>query len=140
MAGPTEAVMNTAFVRRAWTAAQPDKEALLSREWLATNGLGGYASGTIAGAATRRYHGLLIANLPAPLGRMVMFSHLTELVRLQDGTKLLIGAQDSSGGDLELHGADQLTEFRLEAGLPVWRYECGGLRLRKANRHAAPAE
>ena len=40
-----------------------------TREWLVTNGLGGYASGTVAGVVTRRYHGLLIAALPAPLGR-----------------------------------------------------------------------
>ena len=41
------------------------------REWLVTNGLGGYASGTVAGVLTRRYHGMLVASLPAPLGRMV---------------------------------------------------------------------
>ena len=52
------------------------------REWLVTNGLGGYASGTVAGVMTRRYHGLLIASLPAPLGRMVMLNHLLERVRL----------------------------------------------------------
>ena len=44
------------------------REILLDREWLVTNGLGGYASGTVSGAITRRYHGLLIAALPAPLG------------------------------------------------------------------------
>ena len=54
------------------------------REWLVTNGLGGYASGTVAGVVTRRYHGLLIASLPAPLGRMVMLNHLLERVRLPD--------------------------------------------------------
>ena len=42
-----------------------------SREWLEANGLGGWASGTIAGCHTRRYHGLLIAACPAPLGRIV---------------------------------------------------------------------
>ena len=57
-------------------------EALLDREWLVTNGLGGYASGTVAGVPTRRYHGLLIAALPAPLGRMVMLNHLSEQLRL----------------------------------------------------------
>lgn len=51
-------------------------EAPTRREWLVTNGLGGYASGTIAGVVTRRYQGLLIASLPAPLGRMVMLNHL----------------------------------------------------------------
>ncbi len=55
-----------------------DPARLLSREWLVTNGLGGYAAGTLAGVITRRYHGLLIAALPAPLGRLVMVSQLGE--------------------------------------------------------------
>ena len=56
--------------RVVWT---PDiaEEQLLLREWLVTNGRGGYASGTLAGAATRRYHGLVIAALPAPVGRTI---------------------------------------------------------------------
>src|SRR5436309_3083268 len=64
----------TQVVRRIpWSAAQTrHPEPLLTREWLVTNGLGGYASGTVAGVATRRYHGLLVAALPAPLGRCVM--------------------------------------------------------------------
>ena len=60
-------------------------ESLLTREWLVTNGLGGYASGTVGGVPTRRYHGLLIAALPAPFGRMMMFNHLSEQVRQPDG-------------------------------------------------------
>ena len=44
-----------------WDHAQKSRELLLNREWLVTNGLGGYASGTVSGAITRRYHGLLIA-------------------------------------------------------------------------------
>src|SRR6516164_2309282 len=55
-----------------------DPESLVTREWLVTNGLGGYASGTVPGVMTRRYHGLLIAALPAPLGRIVMLSHVAE--------------------------------------------------------------
>ena len=51
---------------------------LLQQQWLVTNGLGGYASGTISGAVTWRYHGLLIAALPAPLGRTLMLNHLSE--------------------------------------------------------------
>lgn len=53
-------------------------EDLLAREWLVTNGLGGYASGSIAGVLTRRYHGLLVSALPAPHGRTVMIGHLAE--------------------------------------------------------------
>jgi predicted glycogen debranching enzyme len=104
---------------------------LLDREWLVTNGLGGYACGTISGAATRRYHGLLVAALPAPLGRWMMLNHLSELIRLPDGTTLQIGGEERAGGTLELYGADHLIEFRLEAGLPVWVYRLGDFAFEK---------
>ena len=61
-----------------------------------TNGLGGYASGTVAGVITRRYHGLLIAALPAPLGRMVMLSHVAEQFRFADGRRVEIGGRERS--------------------------------------------
>ena len=67
-----------------------EHEPLLTREWLVTNGLGGYASGTVAGVTTRRYHGLLIAAMPAPLGRMMMLNHLSEHLRLEDGTTVYL--------------------------------------------------
>src|SRR5580765_5569243 len=66
----------------------------LRREWLATNGLGGYASGTISGSVSWRYHGLLIAALPAPFGRMVMLNHLAEFLRLPDGTIIEFGGRE----------------------------------------------
>jgi predicted glycogen debranching enzyme len=99
-----------------------DAELMLGREWLVTNGLGGFASGTLAGVPTRRYHGLLVAALPTPLGRTVMFNHLSEWLRLPTGERHQIGGQERSGGALEWPGAKHLREFRLEAGLPVWRY------------------
>jgi predicted glycogen debranching enzyme len=105
-------------------------EPLITREWLVANGLGGYASGTVSGVASRRYHGLLIAALPAPLGRWVMLNHLTELIRLPNNKTLLIGGEER-GHELRLHGANLLKEFRLEMGLPVWRYECDGYVLEK---------
>jgi len=103
---------------------------LLEREWLVTNGLGGYASGTISGAATRRYHGLLIAAVPAPLGRVMMLNHLQEQVRLPDYSTIRVGG-DELVGALDLHGTHHLTEFRLELGLPVWHYEFFGHRVEK---------
>jgi predicted glycogen debranching enzyme len=103
-----------------------DAELMLGREWLVTNGLGGFASGTLAGVLTRRYHGLLVAALPTPLGRTVMFNHLSEWLRLPSGVRQQIGGQERSGGQLEWPGAKHLREFRLEAGLPVWRYELDG--------------
>ena len=102
--------------------ARDDADALLGREWLVTNGLGGFASGTVAAIPTRRYHGLLISALPTPLGRTVMFNHLSEWVRLPAGVRHHIGGQERTGGQLEMPGAQYLTEFRLENGLPVWRY------------------
>jgi predicted glycogen debranching enzyme len=103
-----------------------EAELMLGREWLVTNGLGGFASGTLAGVPTRRYHGLLVAALPTPLGRTIMFNHLSEWLRLPTGERQQIGGQERAGGQLEWPGAQYLREFRLEAGLPVWRYELGG--------------
>ncbi|HEX8097026.1 MAG TPA: glycogen debranching enzyme N-terminal domain-containing protein, partial [Pyrinomonadaceae bacterium] len=103
-----------------------DAELMLRREWLVTNGLGGFASGTVAGVPTRRYHGLLISALPTPLGRTVMFNHISEWMRLPSGTRCQIGGQERAGGQLEWPGAKHLREFRLEEGLPVWRYEVEG--------------
>ena len=56
-----------------------DYEASSSREWLVTNGIGGYASGTIPGVLTRRYHGLLVAALKPPLDRKLLFTKLDEI-------------------------------------------------------------
>ncbi|MFL6291693.1 MAG: glycogen debranching enzyme N-terminal domain-containing protein, partial [Thermoanaerobaculia bacterium] len=99
---------------------EPLPAALLTREWLVTNGLGGYASGTFSGVATRRYHGTLIAALPAPLGRTLMLGQLTEVLRLPDGTIIPLGGETGHVGEL-----------RLESGLPVWRYEAHGHVLEK---------
>jgi predicted glycogen debranching enzyme len=110
------------LVRRVEWSAVSGKETAerLTREWLVTNGLGGYASGTVAGVTTRRYHGLLVAALPA-LGRVVMLNHLTERYRAAAGVVYEVGGQEQVGASLDSH-AEYLTEFRLEAGLPVWCY------------------
>jgi len=94
-------------------------EALATREWLVTNGLGGYSSGTIGGSCTRRFHGWLIAALAAPLGRTMMLNHLEEWVITPDGSHI------------ELTGSEALEEFTLECGIPVWRYAHGAIRIEK---------
>jgi predicted glycogen debranching enzyme len=114
-----------------WDGAKMSREILLNCEWLVTNGLGGYASGTVSGAITRRYHGLLIAALPAPLGRMVMWSHVSEFLRFSDDDVVSLGGEERAGGQLDLQGADYLREFRLEDGLPVWTYHVRDLVLEK---------
>ena len=101
------------------------------REWLVTNGLGGYASGTVAGVLTRRYHGLLIAALPAPLGRYVMLNHLLERVRLPDHRVIWLGDEDEVAGANASDINDHLREFRLEDGLPVWIYGSPGFAIEK---------
>src|SRR3954466_3944405 len=101
------------------------------REWLVTNGLGGYASGTVAGVVTRRYHGLLIASLPAPLGRMVMLNHLLERVRFRDGQVLWLGDEKEVSGPNAADRTEHLVEFRLELGLPVWTYRIDGVVIEK---------
>jgi len=109
--------------RMPWSKAnKPDPVLLLTREWLVTNGLGGYASASVSGACTRRYHGLLVASLPAPLGRMVMLSHFAEEIALSDESVVDFSGEELSEEHLDLHSAEFLSEFRLEAGLPIWRY------------------
>ena len=98
-------------------------QTLLDTEWLVTNGLGGYASGTVAGAITRRYHGVLVAALPNPIGRLVMLNHLGERVGLGDEPATALSGEERVAGRLDPAVARRLMDFRLEAGLPVWRYD-----------------
>src|SRR3954464_14283458 len=96
----------------------PDPVLLLTREWLVTNGLGGYSSASVSGACTRRYHGLLVSALPAPLGRMVMLSHFSEEIVLPDESTVDFSSEELSENHLNLHSAEFLCEFRLEGGMP----------------------
>jgi predicted glycogen debranching enzyme len=106
-------------------------EPMPRREWLVTNGLGGYAAGTVAGVVTRRYHGLLVAALPAPLGRVVMVNHLLERVRIRGGDPQWLGDEDHVAGPNATDRYGHLVAFRLELGLPVWLYEFDGVRIEK---------
>jgi predicted glycogen debranching enzyme len=90
------------------------------REWLVTNGLGGYASATISGEITRRYHGFLIAALPPPLGRMVVLNDFDVEIELADG----------SVANLREHG--RFIDFTLKMGLPSWRHEIDGIVIEKS--------
>ncbi|HSG39092.1 MAG TPA: glycogen debranching enzyme N-terminal domain-containing protein, partial [Thermoanaerobaculia bacterium] len=92
-------------------------ESLLAREWLVTNGLGGYASGTVAGPPTRRYHGLLVAALSAPVGRTLMLGPVEEVMHLPDGTIVRLGGEQKAGQPPSIPGLSHLREFRLEWGL-----------------------
>jgi predicted glycogen debranching enzyme len=119
------------FVRTLAWPGKAEEATLLDREWIVTNGLGGYAAGTVAGLITRRFHGLLVAGLPSPFGRWMMLNNLTETVHFEDGRSIRILGEDPSDSSLRAHGADQLEEFRLESGLPVWRYNIDGVTIEK---------
>ncbi len=123
----------SAPVRRSlrWSNSIGDIQSLSEREWLVTNGLGGYASGTISGISSRRYHGLLIAALPAPLGRIMLFNHLVERVKLGSGDMSLLAGEmpQEMPADTGVHA--QLDDFTLELGLPIWRYRVGEAAIEK---------
>src|SRR6266851_4404882 len=88
---------------------------LVDSEWLVTNGLGGYASATVAGSNTRRYHGVLVAALVNPFGRTVMLNQLDETVTTPSGVSVDFAHHEAS--------ARHIAAFRLEAGVPVWELE-----------------
>jgi predicted glycogen debranching enzyme len=97
-----------------------------SREWLVTNGLGGYASGTVSGIITRRFHGVLVAALPSPHGRTMMLNYLAEQLVLPDGRRVQLGDQERPNCARANTPTAQLLDFTLDHGLPVWRYEHEG--------------
>src|SRR5579872_6400209 len=99
------------------------RERGLTCEWLATNGLGGYASGTLSGVITRRYHGYLIAALPVPFGRIMMLNELTERIELPGGETVQFSGEERAGDPLKLDAMEYISEFRLDGGMPVWRYQ-----------------
>jgi len=117
---------NDIVIRTQWTGDPNEQEALIKNEWLVTNGLGSYATGTIAGVPTRRFHSFLTVAHPDPLGRYVMLNQLSELVRFPDGSIQKIGGIEWASKDMELYGMSSLREFRVDCGMPVWRYELAG--------------
>jgi predicted glycogen debranching enzyme len=103
------------------------------REWLVTNGIGGYASGTIAGGMTRRYHGLLIAALQPPVGRTHLVAGLDETVRY-GGAEFVLHTHRWASGVVEPKGFQYIDAFRLDGTTPVWTYALAGARLEKRVR------
>ncbi len=101
-----------------------------AREWLVTNGLGGFACGTVAGTLTRRYHGLLIAALPSPWNRTLLVSKFDETVEYA-GQSYALGANRWVGGAIDPTGYLLIDSFRLEGTIPVWTFALGDVRLEK---------
>ncbi|MBN1666059.1 MAG: glycogen debranching enzyme family protein [Anaerolineales bacterium] len=91
------------------------------KEWLVTNGIGGYASGTIATTLTRRYHGYLVAALQPPLGRTVLVSKLDETVHYA-GEQYDLFANRWVDGTISPSGYQYIERFYLENTTPVWEF------------------
>ncbi|MEA2337043.1 MAG: hypothetical protein QOE82_1050, partial [Thermoanaerobaculia bacterium] len=117
-------------IQSGWKRGDPRDE-LIAREWLVTNALGGYASGTIGGANTRRFHGFLIAALPAPLGRTMMFNHIEEVLEGPEGLCWRLSGDEHGGREVAFPEDGILEEFAMENGRPVWRFSGNGIRLEK---------
>ncbi len=99
------------------------------REWLETNGIGGFASSTLPGMNTRRYHGLLIAATKPPVGRMVLLSKLEETLVI-DGRRFDLST-NRYPGTIHPQGYLYLKQFRRDP-FPVFVYEVAGMELEKS--------
>jgi predicted glycogen debranching enzyme len=107
-----------------------DLELAESREWLVTNGIGGFVSGTAAGTSTRRYHGLLMASLQPPTDRTLLVAGIDETVRYGESSFPLATNRWLSG-DVSPKGYLQIESFHLEGTKPVWRYALADALLEK---------
>ena len=112
------------FTKETWV----DLDAALRREWLETNGLGGFASSTIVGLNTRRYHGLLVAATKPPVGRVVMLSKLEETLFIENQSFDL--SANRYPGVVHPQGFRYLKQFRLDP-FPVFTYEIEGVEIEK---------
>lgn len=100
-----------------------DFECALSLEWLETNGRGGFASGTVAGANTRRYHALLLIARKPPVERFVFVNHLEEWIDLNGRSFPL--STNLYPGTVHPSGYTHCVEFS-SVPWPTWTFDCGG--------------
>src|SRR6185369_12497306 len=106
-----------------------DLNVALTREWLETNGIGGFSSSTIAGLNTRRYHGLLTAATKPPVGRLVLLSKLEETLII--GERRYELSANQYPGVVHPRGYQYLKGFRLDP-FPVFTYEVEGVKVEKS--------
>src|SRR6266516_6864363 len=102
-----------------------DVQAGLDREWLVTNGLGGYAAGSIVGATTRSYHGLLVAVLRLFVERFVLVTKIDETIDFPDERSLKLGVNEYQDGTIDPQGYTYLKKVALEGDIPCFTYDLG---------------
>ena len=105
-------------------------EEAVAREWLVTNGIGGYASGTVAGPNTRRYHGLLVAALHPPRERTVLLARVDEEVVIDNRT-FYLGSNEFQDGTINPNGYIHLRECRIDSGIPSFVFDVPNATLTK---------
>ncbi len=98
-----------------------DWDTAIGREWLVTNGLGGYACGTVAGANTRRYHAFLMASLDPPVERTLLVAKIDLCVDYL-GERYQLSANEFAGGAVDPKGFIHIESFAVREGIPTWRY------------------
>lgn len=100
----------------------------IQKEWLLTNGIGGFSSGTIIGMNARRYHGLLVASLVPPVERYLILSQISERIELDGGEYFLHSFKTH---DFAAHGEYHLEAFHFNNGLPEFHYRIGTTKIKK---------
>jgi predicted glycogen debranching enzyme len=100
------------------------------REWLVTNGIGGYASGTVAGVLTRSYHGLFVVALKPPLQRTLLLSKIDDTIEY-NGQSYPLFSNRWQGNSVNPSGYEYIQSFRLEGTIPVWDFAMGDALLEK---------
>src|ERR1700760_4385603 len=102
----------------------------LEQEWLLTNGLGGFASSTVVGCNTRRYHGLLCAATNPPVGRMMLLNRIGEILKLDGSAELLELSVNQFRGNLHPRGDKFLRTFQL-GNTATWIFDVNGVKVTK---------
>lgn len=102
-----------------------DIDAAVTPEWLLSNGIGGYACGSVSGVLDRRYHGLLVAPVDLPLGRHLLFAKADVVAVLDNGEAVALHSNRWGGGAVEPQGYARIARFFLDRHLPVWHFRIG---------------
>jgi predicted glycogen debranching enzyme len=107
-----------------------DLAAASAREWLVTDGLGGFAMGTVGGLRTRRYHGLLVVATEPPGGRMLGLAALDPVLVVGDA-RIRLAVHEWADGTVDPTGHVHLSSFELADGVPRWRWQVGDVILER---------
>ena len=116
------------------TQACRNFDSAINLEWLATNGLGGFAAGTVMGVNTRKYHGYMVVSAKPPVERYVALARVEDRVIVSPRGERAVVADLSTNEFADVvhpQGYKNLVSFEMRSG-PVWRYDVGGVIIEKS--------